>query len=299
MLSGNLDQLKNIYAKDGRRLFLKINSRVLDGYLEDGHIGEAQKDSMVAHVINNVIGAYQDDVLTYSSEEQKIMRRMADDVKAEIKDFTPNNEKLWNLLYPNWREIISEVTVHLLVGLPKNYDALAIDDEKGNPTIVYDMGNWVIYQNLNVGDVVQNLLTHELAHVCNYDTYPKLKEISLMGYLEKLNAISFDEGFAHLLSFENKEISSIDWQEDRFEKIFRESLDVMKEALLENDSSKHDQFIEKSMIGSFHEKFGAMVGMMYLAKQWMKHGDRSVKNLFDEGHQKFLDSILESTTNNS
>ena len=73
----------------------------------------------------------------------------------------------------------------------------------------------------------------------------------------------------------------------------------MKEALLENDSSKHDQFIEKSMIGSFHEKFGAMVGMMYLAKQWMKHGDRSVKNLFDEGHQKFLDSILESTTNNS
>lgn len=278
---------------------MRVNSTVLDKYLEDGRIKEAQTDPLVAHVIENVIGVYKDDTLIYSRDEQKIMIRMADEIKAEIKDFTPNNEKLWNLLYPNWREIIKDVTVHLVVGLPKNYDALALEDERGNPAMVYDMGNWIIYQNMNLRDVVRNLLTHELAHLCNYVSFPKLKELSLMGYQEKLNAISFDEGCAHLLSFENKDISSVDWQEEKFEKVFKESLDLMKEAQLETDSVKQDEFIEKSMTGNYYEKFGAMIGMIYLANQWMKHGDRSLKNIFEEGHRNFLDAILEDTAKSS
>ncbi len=144
-----------------------------------------------------------------------------------------------------------------------------------------------------ISDVVNNLLTHELCHVCINAAFPDMGNIYKSGtYLEGLDAITFNEGFAHLLSFENENISSVDWKSEKFRKIFTDTTETMKNALLEEDTSKQKQYIQTSMAGSYYEKFGAMVGMLYLANEWLKNGNLGLKKIFDEGYCNFSSKVI-------
>ena len=235
---------------------------------------------------------------SYSQKDIQTMTRIATDIRKEIENFEPNNIKIWNLLFPKWEEVISDLVVHFIVGLPQGYDALALEDDNGNPIAIYDIGNWLIYQNMIISDVINNLLTHELCHVCINAAFPDLSNIYITGtYLEKLDAITFNEGFAHLLSFENKNILSVDWKSEKFSKIFTDTFEIMENALLEENPSKQEQYIQTSMAGSYYDKFGAMVGMLYLANEWLKSGNFRLKEIFDEGCYDFASKVIKDYKN--
>ncbi len=271
---------------------MRINSEILEQYLESGNIEVARKQDVLQYLKSEAVENHWDEELSYTGEELKVMEKIAKELRKGMESFSPNNLELWETLFPNWKEITKDVMVYLLVGLPKGYDALALHDEQGSPIIIFDVGNWLAYKELNIGDVMGNLLTHELGHICIYHAFPQLEETSSMEYQEQLNAICFDEGFAHLLSFENKEIDSILWNEERFGKIYKDSVSTMRLALMEEDRNRQEEYIEYSMTGRYEDKFGAMMGMLYLAQEWINSGNSGLKVLFHKGYEGFLVKIL-------
>lgn len=272
---------------------MKINEEILEGYLENGRIEEGVNQNLIHYLRMKTSGNQEDVDLNYSKDEKEFMRSIAAELRSGIEEFVPNNLVLWETLFPDWKERMKEVTIYLLVGLAKGYDAVALADKMGNPIMVYDIGNWLIYKDLNLREIIGNLLTHELCHIGLHHIYPELRDTSVMTYKERLNAISFDEGFAHLLSFENQDISSIDWDEEKFEKIFMDSKKTMEGALMEKDQDKQEEFIQASMTGAYQDKFGAMLGMIYLARQWTDHGNKGLVVLLQEGYKGFLSRVME------
>lgn len=265
-----------------------INSEIFDFYLENGNIDKFKEEWLFKYLKKMSGGMSVFREPSYSLEDIQTMVRISTEMRKQIDNFQPNNLEIWKLLFPDWKEIISEVFIHFIVGLPQGYDALALEDEDGRPMAVYDIGNWLIYKDMEISDVVSNLLTHELSHVCTRAAFPDLKSTYISGtYIEGLNAIAFNEGFAHLLAFENKNISMVDWKSEKFKKVYDDTRKTMKNALLEEDTLKQKEYIQKSMAGSYYEKFGAMVGMLYLAHEWIKNGNYGLKRVFDEGYHGF------------
>lgn len=278
-----------------RGIIMIINSKIFDFYLENGNIDKHKDDWLFQYleVLSGGVNVFEEP--SYSQKDIKTMTKIATEIRKQIDNFEPNNLEMWNLLFPNWKEIISEVVVYFIVGLPEGYDALALQDESGNPIVVYDMGNWLIYKNMVISDVINNLLTHELCHVCINAAFPDLRNTYIAGtYLEGLDAITFNEGFAHLLAFENKNISSVDWKSEKFRKVLADTVETLKNALLEEDTSKQKQYIHAAMAGSYYEKFGAMVGMLYLANEWLKNGNLGVKRIFDEEYHNFASKAIKN-----
>lgn len=272
-----------------------INSEIFDYYLENGNIDKYKEDWLFKYLegLNNGANVFEE--LSYSQKDIQTMIKISTEIRKQIDNFEPNNIEIWNLLFPNWEEIISDVVVYFIVGLPQGYDALALQDKIGHPIAVYDIGNWLIYQNMEISDVVNNLLTHELCHVCIGAAFPNLKTIYLSGtYLEGLNAITFNEGFAHLLAFENKNNESVEWQSQKYKKVYESSVETMKNALIEEDTCKQKQYIQASMVGHYYEKFGAMIGMLYLANEWLKYGSLKLKKVFDEGYSNFASKAIKN-----
>lgn len=272
-----------------------INSDIFDFYLKNGNIDKHKEDWIFKYLgkVSGIESILQEP--SYNQDEIKIIKRIAMEIRKQIENFKPNNLEIWNLLFPNWEEIISEVVIYFIVGLPNGYDALAFRDEQGKPIVVYDIGNWIIYKDMSILDVVNNLLTHELSHVCIHDVFPEIHHVYLTGnYNEGLDAIAFNEGFAHLLAFENKNIASVDWKSEKFHKIFKDNVEKLKIAILEEEVLKQKQFIKESTSGSYYEKFGAIVGMLYLANEWEKNGNFGLKKIFDEGYYNFASKAIKN-----
>lgn len=243
---------------------MKIESEIFDFYIKNGHI-DTYKGSWLFRYLEKM----SNDTIAFvepsdSLEDIQRMESIAAEIRNKVDYFEPNNVEIWNLLFPDWKQSISNVVVHFIVGLPKGYDALALQDEDGGPHIIYDMGNWLAYQEHVISDVINNLLTHELSHICIQRSFPGIMTTYLSGtYLEGLDAITFNEGFAHLLAFENKDISLVDWDHKKFNSVYSDASEKMQAALLEQNPSKQKKYIQMSMAGSYYEKFGAMVGMLY------------------------------------
>lgn len=272
-----------------------INSEIFDFYLENGNINKYKEDWIFKYlgILNGGMNVFEEP--SYSQENIKTMKKIAIEIRKQIDNFEPNNVEIWNLLFPNWKKVISDVFIYFIVGLPKGYDALALQDENGHPIAVYDIGNWLIYEKMVISDVINNLLTHELSHVCINAAFPDLMNTYMSGtYLEGLDGITFNEGFAHLLSFKNRNISLVDWKSEEFKNIFADVVETMKKALLEEDTSKQKQYIQASMAGAYYEKFGAMVGMLYLASEWLKKGNLGLKKIFDEGYYNFASKAIKN-----
>lgn len=272
-----------------------IDSDIFDFYLENRNIDKHREDWIFKYLekVSGMESVFEEP--SHTQDEIKIMTRIAIEIRKQIENFKPNNLEIWNLLFLNWEKIISGVVVYFIVGLPSGYDALALRDEQGKPIVVYDIGNWIIYKDMSILNVVNNLLTHELCHVCIDDVFPEIHNIYLTGsYHEGLDAIVFNEGFAHLLAFENKNIASVDWKSEKFQEIFKDNVEKLKAAILEKEVSKQKQFIQESTSGSYYEKFGAIVGMLYLANEWGKNGNLGLKKIFDEGYYNFASKAIKN-----
>ena len=65
-----------------------------------------------------------------SAEKKNDIRKLLLNIESGLLDFIPLNEKIYSSLYPNWREVLKDVNVILVVGCPNPYDAMVREYKK-------------------------------------------------------------------------------------------------------------------------------------------------------------------------
>lgn len=203
-------------------------------------------------------------------------------ISDALNDFTPYNIEMFSTLFPSWKELISDVNVILSVGCPAPYDAM-IREYDGNEYMIFDLIRFLDYQKEgeDILSLMRGLITHEVSHICIHNDYPACP----ITYREKLGYITFDEGFAHVLSFSD-DISTYNFS-PMIQTHYLHSLCKLKTALVENDSKKQQEYLNASNCGSYWNKFAAISGKLYLAA----HPDE-IYDIYEGGPFAMLSNIL-------
>lgn len=106
--------------------------------------------------------------------------------------------------------------------------------------------------------------------------YTDIEESEQFGnHINKLDAITCNEGFAHLVSYNQQEINSVEWE--KLEDIYIQSINKMKLALMETNPQSQEQYIYEANFGNYYDKYACMCGMIYLAKEWQLGGHVRLK----------------------
>ena len=71
-----------------------------------------------------------------------------------------------------------------------------------------------------------------------------------------MDANTFHEGFAHLLSYGSTEITEVNWHDERLERAYSSGKVRMRAALAETDAEKQNKYLLDAVCGSYYEKFG-------------------------------------------
>ena len=259
---------------------MKIYDRIVAEYLKN-------------HEIRSFSGEwfYRDFFVEPKADAQtkQRVRIVYDALCGKIADFVPTNYRIWDELFPEWREMLDDISVDLIVGFPDPYDATVKYHEDGTCHIIFDLVCWARYVgHCNLSEVVQNLLTHEICHVLTHHYIKNLAaDEESEDYLTQLDALSFDEAFAHLLSYQSRDIDMVDWQEEKMCKIREQSKVRMKEALAETDTQRQKRNLSEAFCGKYDEKFACMCGMLYLSELWNGGGIPALKEAFEKGHRGF------------
>ncbi|MCD8341136.1 MAG: hypothetical protein LUC87_03155 [Clostridiales bacterium] len=221
-----------------------------------------------------------------------------DAIHTAAETFQPSNVRLWDLLFPDWRKELEDVDVDLIVGFPEPYDATVEYDKRGRCHVIFDLVCWTKYiGKCEITGVVQGLLTHELSHVLLHNQVPGLTNVEgNTDYLRELDAATFDEGFAHLLSYDTKKIDDVDWHSEKLRAVFNRSRERMTEALDEQNPDRQSRLLYEAVCGNYYDKFACMCGMLYLANRWMTGGDIILKDAMEEGFEGFARKAAEGTT---
>lgn len=131
----------------------------------------------------------------------------------------------------------------------------------------------------------RNLLTHEITHLLIGHRYPAANAaLESTDYLTRLDAYTFHEGFAHLLSYQATEIDCVDWHTPQLTEVAAASRAKLRLALTETDTDRQKQFLEEAVCGSYYEKFACMGGMLYLADRWETQGIDGLQSAFADYH---------------
>lgn len=148
-----------------------------------------------------------------SDAQKAAVMQVYEQVLRTVETFVPGNRPVWDALFPDWQDILRGAETALIVGYPPPNDAVVLKSPAGVDTAVLDMGLWVQYLGaVPVERVAHNLLTHELCHVCIHRHRPELDAAQETGdYLSRLDAFTFDEGFAHFVSYNDREANQVDW----------------------------------------------------------------------------------------
>ncbi|WP_346916995.1 hypothetical protein [Clostridium sp.] len=199
-------------------------------------------------------------------------------IKSALSQFIPLNKNIYSSLYPEWKSIINDINVLLIVGCPNPYDAM-VRKYDGKEYIIFDLIRFCDYkiQGYDVELLIRQLITHETSHVCLHKQYPT--PIS-NDFIEQLKYITFDESFAHLLAFKDN-IQKFDFS--TFNKYYNNSLIKLKEAMKETDFKRQKTLLEQADSGSYWNKFASISGKLFLAS----HLDE-VEKIYNSGIESFI-----------
>lgn len=76
--------------------------------------------------------------------------------------------------------------------------------------------------------------------------FPDIETAEAQGtYIDQFDAITFNEGFAHLVSYNQQEINTIAWYGDKLKNVYNISVAKMKAALQEKDPQKQEHSPQK------------------------------------------------------
>jgi len=215
-------------------------------------------------------------------------------IQNKLEHFTPLNQPAFDELFPMWEN--TELIVDLIVGFPSPYDAITEKAPDGKTHIVLDVYQLASYdlppERLSAG--VNDLLTHEFAHVLIHSQFPVIEDDENgADYVMAINAITFDEGLAHLLSYKSKELNDTDWSSRELKEIYKRSKISLKSALAEKDHERQAALLEAAITGDYYDKFAAMSGMFYFADRWMKDGLHGLKQELALGYRDIARRIFE------
>ena len=205
-----------------------------------------------------------------SDAQKAAVMQVYEQVLRTVETFVPGNRPVWDALFPDWQDILRGAETALIVGYPPPNDAVVLKSPAGVDTAVLDMGLWVQYLGaVPVERVAHNLLTHELCHVCIHRHRPELDAAQETGdYLSRLDAFTFDEGFAHFVSYNDREANQVDWDAPELRAVWTRSAAAMRSARQETQPAQQQEQLHSAVFGSYYDKYACMCGLYYLARCW-------------------------------
>ena len=267
---------------------MKISTEIVDAYLKSEDMSKFS--SMWFYLyrteqgVKNIFQEPPND-----NTKRKAILKIKDEIINHAREFTPCNAEIWDTLFDDWHRFLDDTILDLIVGCPEPYDAFVIQDSNGKHHMVFDLLCWEKYVGMiSLSSLSQTLLTHELFHVMVENRYPDIESVEDHGtYIDQMDAITFNEGFAHLVSYNQQEIETVLWDEKRLNDIYIQSVKKMKSALQEKDPKKQEQYVYEANVGDYYGKYACMCGMIYLGKQWKNGGVYLLKELFNQGYHGF------------
>ncbi|MBR4308267.1 MAG: hypothetical protein IKT58_01595 [Oscillospiraceae bacterium] len=267
---------------------MKIDTTIVDAYLNSEDMSPFSTSWLYCFDTEQL-----PDLLFSEPESWERERQIVSFIKGELiahaMNFVPCNRRVWDALFPQWQEFLTETTLDLIVGYPEPYDAVVKQDPRGKYHVIFDLLQWGKYaEHISVAELSQNLLTHELFHVMTEQYFPELTRVQSKGsYMERLEAIAFNEGFAHLVSYQQRELETVPWTGEQLTEIYTSSCAKMKAALAEKQPQRQLQYIYEADHGAYYCKYAAMCAMIYLGRQWQVGGIFRLKELFCAGYWGF------------
>ncbi len=198
-----------------------------------------------------------------------------------LKNFIPNNIHLFEKLFPNYKNILDNCNVIIAVGCPSPYDAMT-RDYNGETFIIFDLLQFLAYDEKNINSTITTLITHELVHLCINKDYDLKSE----NYETILKNTVFDEGFAHLLSF-GFDITKYDFTK-LIEVHYKPSLSKYQKSLSEKHYNSQEIYLQDADTGDFYNKFAAISGMLFLAQNI-----NDITNIYHNGVESLYRSMNE------
>lgn len=269
---------------------MKINDSIVRAYLNgEEQPGLAQEWYFTA---SSVAGAAGRNIFTEPAREAAVKEKVRaawQAIMAQAQGFLPTNRPVWDALFPDWPGVLEDTDIDLIVGFPEPYDAEVEYDPAGRRHVVFDLICWSRYVgHCELGGLVQNLLTHELCHVLTHRSHPGLAAaLTSPDYRTSLDAVCFDEAFAHLVSYEARELAETNWQSETLAGAARRSRARMRQALAEEDPQRRQQNLYEAVCGNYYDKFACISGMLWLANRWLSGGIPALVQEFSAGFGGF------------
>lgn len=267
---------------------MRIDTTIVDAYLDSEDVSNFSSEwfytGQTERGVENIFFVPPDIEL-----KREVVSRLKDEIVSHANAFVPCNTHIWDVLTEDWRETLEDTTLDLIVGFPEPNDACVKEAPDGKLHMIFDLLCWEKYLGqMPISDILQNLLTHELFHVMIGKRFPDIESMEMQGeYLNQLDAITFNEGFAHLVSYNGREIDTVSWEGEELTKVYDASVLKMKDALLETSFEKQKRFVYEANFGNYYDKYAAMCGMIYLGREWQNGGVMRLKKLFNEGYHGF------------
>jgi hypothetical protein len=230
---------------------MKIDDNIVLKYLS-GQAPESYRDSWMYDAVGRGRMFEPPDPL-----HKEWVAELRDKLITQIKGFTPRNYTWVKKFFPSIDQCVDEYTIILTVGFPDPYDAMTLTHD-GTEYMVFDLiqfGRGALDGDYHCSRV----LTHELIHLCLHQQYAEPRHAT---YIENLDYIAFDEGFAHALSYPE---SMTDFQFTRFlaEK-YGQAKEMLKKALAETHPEKQKSYLVSADTGDYWDKFASISGKLYL-----------------------------------
>ena len=227
---------------------------------------------------------------SYLSDEKEKAAEVYRVLLETAETFQPLNREVWDALFPSWVEALEHVQADLIIGFPQPYDAVAMRRD-GAYHMVFDLLCWTGYLGkTDMNAAARNLLTHELCHALIGQTVDRIDaDLERGTYVDRLDAVTFHEGFAHLVSYNGKELDEADWEEAKLREVREASRKTLREALSAKDDAEREVYLSRADCGGYYEKFACMAGMLYLAELWKQGGTAALKECFQAGYHGFAE----------
>lgn len=267
---------------------MKIETTIVDAYLRAEDVTAFSNlwlyTDRTEHGIENVFH-----LPPKAADKHTVISQIRAEIISHASSFVPCNVPVWDALFENWRQFLDDTVLDLIVGYPDTGDAIVKPAPDGTNHMIFDLLCWEKYLDLMpLSAIAQNLLTHELFHVMVGKAFPDIEATEACGtYMDALDAITFNEGFAHLVSYNRQEIDTVLWDAEPLSNVYQRSVSMMRKALQETSPEQQKQFLYKASCGNYYDKYAGMCGMIYLGQQWQAGGLVRLKALFRHGYHGF------------